>query len=95
MSRNRRGLRPLSQTGFHRLPRNPNQREPDHQAARTVLDDFNEHLPDLKGKARQLHPTKGWRSVSPKRGRAQVIIAEINNGVRHTTATTRDFLTNG
>lgn len=78
MTRHRKGLRPLSQTGFHHIPRNPNQRvrgEGGTVEPRTKLSDFNE-----KQGGRQLHPTKGWRGLSVKRGRAQMLMAEVMNG---------------
>lgn len=70
--------RPISQTGFHHIPRNPKQRnfeEGGTKAKRTKLSDFNE-----RQETRQLHPTKGWRPLSVKRSRAQMVMAAIGNG---------------
>lgn len=58
-------VRPISQTGFHRIPMNPNQR--DFVAGgvprkRTVLAAFNE-AQKAAGSKRYLHATKGWRKV--------------------------------
>jgi hypothetical protein len=78
MTRHRKGLRPLSQTGFHHIPHNPRQRVPGEggiKSAGKVLDAFNERQDD-----RQLHPTKGWRGLSVKRSRAQALMAEIRHG---------------
>lgn len=76
MTRHRKGLRPLSQSGLIRTPRNAHQRVPDSGHKRTKLEAFNEHVEG----DRQLHPTKGWRTISPKRGRAQYLMAEIFAG---------------
>lgn len=76
MTRNRKGLRPLSQSGLIRVPRNAKQRVPDAPGVRLALDRFNE---TAKGD-RILHPTKGWRTLTPKRGRAQYLVAEILSG---------------
>lgn len=78
MTRHRKGLRPLSQTGFHRIPANPNQRnfgEGGTKTPGTVLDAFNQAQ-----ESRQLHPTKGFRKLSVKRGRAQMLVAETMAG---------------
>lgn len=71
-------IRPVSQTGFHRIPHNPHQRvsqEGGVKASGEVLDAFNERQED-----RSLHPTKGFRKLSVRRGRAQAIIANVMNG---------------
>lgn len=78
MTRHRKGLRPLSQTGLHRLPANPRQRSFEEGGAKiagTKLAGFNETQDD-----RQLHPTKGFRKLSVKRGRAQMLMANIFSG---------------
>jgi hypothetical protein len=75
MSRNRKGLRKLSQTGLHRIPRNPNQRvakEGGGKPAGMVLDAFNE-----RQERRWLHPTKGWRRLNEKRTAAALIVSQI------------------
>lgn len=84
---------PLSQTGLPRIPQNPNQRVPEEgggKRAGTVLDAFNE-----RQETRQLHPTKGWRNLSVKRSRAQMLVAAIRNGQRTNTAQMADFLKHG
>lgn len=91
--RNRKGLRPLSQTGFHHLPANPKQRVPEEGGGRRaglVLSAFNE-----KQETRQLHPTKGWRGLNVKRSRAQMIIAAIHSGQSMGTAAMARFLSEG
>lgn len=83
MTRHRKGLRPLSQTGLPRVPMNPRQRnfaEGGHKVAGTVLDAFNESAPTIGDYTAQLHPTKGFRPLSVRRGRAQMLMAEIRNG---------------
>lgn len=78
MTRHRKGLRPLSQTGLIRVPMNPRQRnfgEGGSKESGTVLDAFNE-----RQDRQQLHPTKGWRSLSVKRSRAQTLMAEMRSG---------------
>lgn len=75
MSRARKGLRPVSQTGLHRIPHNPNQRvagEGGGKLGGTVLDAFNEEQ-----EKRWLHPTKGWRDLNEKRTQAALIVAQI------------------
>jgi len=82
MSRGRKGLRPLSQTGLIRVPMNPRQRnfgEGGTKAKGTVLEAFNDIAPTVRNVTRQLHPTKGWRAISVKRGRAQMLVAEMLN----------------
>jgi hypothetical protein len=76
MTQPRKGLRPLSQSGLIRIPRSAGQRVPDGDHKRAALEAFNEHA---EGN-RQLHPTKGWRTLSPKRARAQYLVAEILSG---------------
>ena len=93
MSRNRKGLRPLSQTGLHRAPKNPLQRqfgEGGIKTAGVVLDQFNERQDD-----RVLHPTKGFRKLSVKRSRAQMLIAEIHQGFVRPLPLQRRFLVEG
>lgn len=71
--------RPLSQTGLIRIPQNAKQRvsgEGGHKPAGKVLDGFN----DKQEGDRTLHPTKGWRTISIKRARAQMVVAEIRSG---------------
>ena len=78
MTRHRKGVRPLSQTGFHRIPLNPRQRNFEEGGAKKkagVLDAFNETQDE-----RLLHPTKGWRPLNPKRARAQMLMAERQQG---------------
>jgi hypothetical protein len=93
MARNRKGLRPLSQTGLPRIPQNPKQRVPMEGGGKqpgSVLDAFNE-----RQETRQLHPTKGWRNLSVKRSRAQAVIAAVHNGQQITTAGMAMFLRTG
>ena len=76
----RKGLRPISQSGLRRIAQNAKQRpvlETGLPAKRTVLDTFNDRATD-----RVLHPTKGWRRVSVKRSMAQLITAEVRKGMR-------------
>jgi hypothetical protein len=90
MTRHRKGVRPLSQTGFHRIPMNPRQRnfgEGGVKKAGTVLDAFNETQ-----EHRNLHPTKGYRKVNMKRSRAQMVMAELRAGHGMTTADMAAFL---
>lgn len=94
MTRHRKGVRPLSQTGLHRIPLNPRQRpftEGGSKTAGKVLDAFNEHV---EGE-RQLHPTKGWRVLSVKRSRAQMLIAAMRSGQRMNSAQMGKFIRNG
>ncbi len=89
----RRGLRPLSQTGFHRAPRNPRQRNFEEGGTKkkgTILASFNEAQED-----RQLHPTKGFRKLSVKRARAQMLMAEIQQGHGRSLERQRRFLVLG
>lgn len=75
MSRARKGLRPLSQSGLHRIPHNPTQRvarEGGSKAAGAVLDAFNDGQEN-----RVLHPTKGWRKINEKRTHASLVMAQI------------------
>ena len=93
MTRQRKGLRPLSQTGLHRIPHNPHQRvagEGGHKEGGKVLASFNEAQDD-----RQLHPTKGWRKLSVKRSRAQALMAQIFATGRMSTREMRRFLVDG
>lgn len=90
MTRQRKGLRPLSQTGLIRVPMNPSQRnflEGGAKAKRTVLAAFNERSDD-----RQLHPTKGWRNLNVKRTRAQMLLANIFAGRSMSTTQMANFL---
>lgn len=85
--------RPLSQTGFTRLPLSPlqrNFRDGGTKAKRSVLDNYNERQDD-----RRLHPTKGFRALSVKRSRAEALIAAIRNGGSADIATMRRFLRSG
>lgn len=94
MTRHRKGQRPLSQTGFPRIPASPLQRNftegglrqkrPGALEARNEADDV-----------RQLHPTKGWRQLSVKRDRAQFVMAQIRQGQRMTTAQMGRFIRDG
>jgi hypothetical protein len=71
----RKGLRPVSQTGLHRIPHNPNQRvagEGGRKVSGTALEAFNDSQ-----EARWLHPTKGWRAINEKRTQAALTVAEI------------------
>lgn len=68
-------MRTISQTGFHRIPHNPNQRVPEEGGIKvggSVLDNFND-----RQEGRSLHPTKGWRVVSEKRTVAALIVAQM------------------
>lgn len=90
MTRHRKGLRPLSQTGIPRIPQNPKQRVPEEgggKRAGTVLDAFNE-----RQETRVLRPTKGWSKLSVKRSRAQMIIAAIHHGEHLNTVQMAAFL---
>lgn len=84
-------LRPLSQTGFHRIPKSPLQRNFEEGGVpvtrRGVPDLLNETLTDTV-----LHPTKGFRSVSPKRLRAAAVLANIRRGGSADLASVRGFL---
>lgn len=74
----RHGLRPITQTGFPHLPRNPRSRnfgEGGSKVPGVVLNAFNEAQD-----GRQLHPTKGWRVLNVKRSRAALIVANILDG---------------
>lgn len=86
--------RPISQTGFHHIPRNPKQRnfgEGGVKAKRTKLAAFNEQQ-----ETRQLHPTNGFVGLSVKRARAQAIMAGIHNGTfPFNTAKMAHFLREG
>lgn len=85
-------MRALSQTGFHRIPHNPNQRVPSEggtKASGTTLDAFND-----KAETRTLHPTRGWRKLSVKRGRAEHLVAAIRNGGSADLKAMRAFLRN-
>lgn len=85
--------RPLSQSGFHRLPKNPKQRvsgEGGTKSARQVLDAFNDKAED-----RVLHATKGFRKLSVKRSRAQMLVASIRNGGSANLKSMRRFLQEG
>jgi hypothetical protein len=85
--------RPLSQSGFHRIPHNPRQRiamEGGIKPAGEVLGAFNERQED-----RVLHPTNGFRKLSVRRGRAQALVASINNGGGADLRTMRRFLREG
>lgn len=93
--RNGRGkpLPSLSQRGFNHIPHNPKQRVPEEgggKKAGLVLDAFNDRQED-----RVLHPTNGWRKLSVKRSRAQMLVAAIHNGKHLNTDLMADFLRNG
>ncbi|KFL31425.1 hypothetical protein JP75_07655 [Devosia riboflavina] len=86
-------LKSLSQRGLIRIPRNALQRqflEGGTKPSRKTLESFNEHQED-----RQLHPTKGFRGLSVRRGRAQYLMAHIFDGGTADTATMRRFLQHG
>lgn len=86
-------MRPLSQTGFHRIPRNPRQRvaqEGGLKPAGTVLEAFNERQED-----RYLTPRNGFRKLSVKRGRAQALVADIKHGGSADLRKMRRFLQEG
>jgi hypothetical protein len=73
--------RPLSQTGFHRLPKNPHQRafgEGGTKKATGSLDKINEKLVVANV---TVHPTKGIRRYNPVRTAAAVLASEIRNGL--------------
>jgi hypothetical protein len=75
MTRARKGLRPVSQTGLHRIPHNPNQRvagEGGRKESGQVLDAFNEGQ-----ERRWLHPTNGWRKLNERRTAAALTVAQI------------------
>lgn len=55
----------------------------------TKVDLFNDKQED-----RFLHPTKGWRTIRPKRGIAQAIIADIMNGGHVSSARAAKILAN-
>jgi len=84
-------VRPLSQTGFHRIPASPLQRnfeEGGVKPQRTALDALNDKQED-----RWLHPTKGWREINPKRTRAQMVLANLHAGRRFGTRQIASFIT--
>jgi hypothetical protein len=86
-------VRPLSQTGFHRIPHNPRQRvarEGGTKQAGQTLDAFNEQQD-----SRVLTPRNGWRKLSVKRGRAQALVAHIQNGGSADLRKMRRFLQRG
>lgn len=86
-------VRPLSQTGLHRIPHNPRQRvaeEGGRKPAGKVLEAFNEAQED-----RVLHPRNGFRKVSVKRGRAQYLVAHIQRGGSADLRSMRHFLQEG
>lgn len=85
--------RPLSQSGFHRIPHNPKQRvaaEGGTKAKGKVLDAFNERQED-----RYLTPRNGFRNLSVKRGRAQALVADIRRGGSADLRMMRRFLQHG
>lgn len=97
MSRHRNGrgkpLPPLSQRGFNHIPHNPKQRVPEEgggKRAGQVLDAFNDRQED-----QYLHPTNGWRVLSVKRSRAQMLIAAIHQGQRVNTTQMARFMREG
>ena len=86
-------MKSLSQSGLHRIPHNPNQRvagDGGSKIAGTALDAFND-----KAETRTLHPTKGWRKLSVKRGRAEMLVASIRNGASADLKSMRNFLQHG
>lgn len=86
-------LRPVSQTGLHRIPHNPHQRVARDGGAKTagiVLDAFND-----KAETRTLHPTNGWRKLSVKRSRAQMLVGSILNGASADLKAMRRFIATG
>lgn len=56
----------------------------------TALDRFNEAQDDCV-----LHPTKGFRRLSVKRSRAQMIVAAIKSGRRMSQTQMREFMRHG
>ncbi|WEJ60202.1 hypothetical protein [Devosia sp. FJ2-5-3] len=73
-------MRPVSQTGLHRIPHNPHQRVAGEGGAKrsgTKLEAYNDSL-----EGRSLHPTKGYRNVSIRRSRAALLMADIKMGTR-------------
>lgn len=72
----RRG-KPIGRGGFSRPFLNAGSRPTvrERNGASTKLDFFNDHQ-----ETRFLHPTKGYRTVNPKRSLAQAIMAEIFAG---------------
>lgn len=93
MTRRRKGLRPISQTGFPRIPQNPKQRVPTEGGGKQpgrVLDAFND-----RRETSILHPTKGWRNLNVKRSRAQMLIGSIHSGQHVSTKQMAEFLRNG
>lgn len=85
--------RPLSQTGFNRIPHNPKQRvaaEGGVKTRGTKLDDFND-----RAEVRYLTPTNGFRKLNVKRSRAQMIVASIMNGGHMSTKQMAQFLAHG
>lgn len=76
-------VRPLSQTGLHRVPSNPRQRVIDKTTGaprkRASLDAINEAL---AAEGVTLHPTKGYRGLSAKRSVAAMLTAEIKAGMQ-------------
>jgi hypothetical protein len=86
-------MKSLSQSGFHRIPHNPNQRVPMEGGTKPsgkVLDGFNENQED-----RVLHPTNGFRSLSVRRSRAQALVSAIMNGRSADLSEMRRFLVHG
>ena len=81
---------------MHRIPHNPNQRNFGEGGVKTArsgkLDAVNEKLSDID---LTLHPTKGFRRISIRRSRAQMIIAGIQNGERWPTRKMAAFLRDG
>jgi len=86
-------MKSLSQSGFHRIPHNPNQRVPNEGGIKTAgikLDAFNE-----RQETRVLTPRNGWRKMSVKRGRAQALVSQIMRGGRGDMKMMKRFLVHG
>ena len=80
MSRQKK-LRPLSQTGWIRVPSNPRQRNNyPVPVPRTALAQRNENLA-AEAMPRFLHATKGFRPLSAKQSKAEMLAAHIRAGM--------------
>lgn len=84
-------VRPLSQTGHIRVPRNAKQRPFDESGLKVKRPGRLEALNDsLEG--RSLHPTKGYRTTSLKSSRASILKSNILAGGLTNTTVMRAFL---
>lgn len=86
-------MQKLSKSGFHRLPKNPKQRNFGAGGTKkngTVMDGFNEKQED-----RVMTATNGFRPLSVKRERARYLIGEIRHGHSADLARMRHFLQQG